>query len=158
MRNNRDLIFLFCLLLAQRQNFSGWFLKMAAWFLPYIPRLTPMLIKISKVLPRFNPILGVKRGNFGQVYKHQSNMFLNTCSIFTFSHFYWLNVLWSSGCGKSGGCLCVCLYAPVWRNYLADFNQTFTKWFLFGLGVCVSVLAHKHIWWRHNGHVLHVPL
>ena len=68
---------------------------------------------------------------------------------FTFSHFHWLNVLWSWGSENTGVsvclsvrlcvCVCVCLFAPVRRNYRADFNETFQNWSLVGLYVCVWV-------------------
>ena len=50
-------------------------------------------------------------------------------------------------------CVCVCLFALERRNYRADFNETFQKWSLVGLYVCVWVSAHYHNWWRHGRHV-----
>ena len=59
-----------------------------------------------------------------------------TLPLFTFSHFHWLNVLWSSGSGKPGlsvclsVCLCVCLSVNSrLSKLLGRFQQNLPKLF-----------------------------
>ena len=69
----------------------------------------------------------------------RSRALLNDCYFFTFSHFHWLNVLWSLGSGKPGlsvcGCVCLCVCVSVCVSVtsrlpklLGRFQPNLPKW------------------------------